>query len=210
MYGFSLMDVGVGSFVMVNGLAGSSSYHSRKAGRILFKTLPIFLLGLLRLAAVKLSGYHEHVTEYGVHWNFFFTLCVVKAVPALIALTPASSLRPAAISAGLLVLYELCLKCGLESWILSDSPRNGFVSANREGLFSLLGYLALYYAALELGKFVNKPRAAFKDWLRLLGIFAVIALLGWMGLQVSTAVFGRPSRRLTNASFCFWMVRGIN
>lgn len=36
-------------------------------------SLPLLLLGLLRLFLLRSIEYQQHVTEYGVHWNFFFT-----------------------------------------------------------------------------------------------------------------------------------------
>lgn len=33
--------------------------------------------GLLRVAATQALGYHVDASEYGVHWNFFFTLAAV-------------------------------------------------------------------------------------------------------------------------------------
>ena len=40
--------------------------------------IPLVFLGLARYFATSGFGYHVPVQEYGVHWNFFFTLAVIK------------------------------------------------------------------------------------------------------------------------------------
>ena len=49
-----------------------------RVGGTVKRVVPLLLLGVVRLASVKASGYQEHVTEYGVHWNFFFTIATVR------------------------------------------------------------------------------------------------------------------------------------
>lgn len=34
--------------------------------------------------ATKGAGYQEHVGEYGVHWNFFFTLAAVELMTSVV------------------------------------------------------------------------------------------------------------------------------
>jgi phosphatidylinositol glycan class W len=41
-------------------------------------SISLFIIGLLRVLMVKSTGYVEHASEYGIHWNFLFTLIVVK------------------------------------------------------------------------------------------------------------------------------------
>lgn len=90
-YGSGLMDVGVGCFLLAHGLTAPEARHPEdfrsvpslrsylKTVRVTFRAvLPLFVLGLLRLMSVKSTNYQEHVTEYGVHWNFFFTIAVVR------------------------------------------------------------------------------------------------------------------------------------
>jgi len=76
------MDVGVGSFVLVNSLTvGNSMASGRQTGNPLWHSIkasaPLVILGLARLVSVKAVDYQEHVSEYGVHWNFFFTLAAL-------------------------------------------------------------------------------------------------------------------------------------
>ncbi len=86
-YGAGLMDVGVGCYIMCHGcVAQEARYSTKFTGRrylmSLFyslKTLiPYVVLGLVRMASVQATDYQQHVSEYGVHWNFFFTIAAVK------------------------------------------------------------------------------------------------------------------------------------
>ena len=89
VYGTGLMDIGVGAFILGNGIVSpdargkfSVSSKHNQLFLIIKKELngaaPLFILGVARLLCVKGSSYHEHVTEYGIHWNFFFTLSCIK------------------------------------------------------------------------------------------------------------------------------------
>ena len=91
LYGAGLMDVGVGSFLMAHGLTSPEAREQGPnirgnpqrgyfglIGLTVRHVLPLLVLGFVRLLAVKTLGYQEHVTEYGVHWNFFFTIATVR------------------------------------------------------------------------------------------------------------------------------------
>ena len=85
-YGTGLMDVGVGSFIVANSLVSQEARGTATPRLSFMKSvikelravLVLFGLGLLRFAAVKTTDYQEHVSEYGVHWNFFLTLACVR------------------------------------------------------------------------------------------------------------------------------------
>merc|ERR1712159_103006 len=91
-YGQSVMDVGVGCFVFASALVSkqAQSYrhnegymHTLKSTVV--KVSPLLVLGLIRLFATKSADYQEHVSEYGVHWNFFFTLAGVALLVAVLS-----------------------------------------------------------------------------------------------------------------------------
>ena len=70
-------------------------------------------------------------------------------------------------SVGVAVAYEGLLAQGVQTWVLGDAPRckviviihcstifafrQGLIEANREGLMSSLGYLALHLAGVSWG-----------------------------------------------------------
>ena len=69
-----------GAFVASNAMASSDAKSTTmKLNRsIITNSLPLLVVGIIRWACTAAIGYHVDVTEYGVHWNFFFSLLVVK------------------------------------------------------------------------------------------------------------------------------------
>lgn len=67
----------------------------------------------------------------------------------------------------LILSYQLFLtKLGLSEYLVlgadGQGGRVGFFDSNREGIVSCLGYLSLYFLAVELGKHIfNKERYIF-------------------------------------------------
>ena len=98
------------------------------------------VLGFLRLASVKASGYHEHVTEYGLHWNFFFTLASTKILSALVFVSSFPLNWSWSVAIILAACHETLLSLGLSEWIIEQGSTNrtneDLISANREGIVS--------------------------------------------------------------------------
>ncbi|CAA7263440.1 unnamed protein product [Cyclocybe aegerita] len=165
-YGVSLMDLGVGSFVFSQGVVSAiplvkdpyylGSPILPKLKSVTMKCLPIIALGLVRVILVKGTEYPEHATEYGVHWNFFITLAILPILQ--VVLHPI--FRHVSISmTGVLValMQQTSLsKFGMKDYVLL-APRTSLVSANKEGIVSLTGYLAIQLLGLSVGTLVLPP-----------------------------------------------------
>jgi phosphatidylinositol glycan class W len=99
------MDLGVGSFVFSQGIVSAvplirdPAYITAPMFPKLFSvtkhSLPVIVLGVVRILLVKGTEYPEHVTEYGVHWNFFITLALLPILQVclhpLIRILPVSA-----------------------------------------------------------------------------------------------------------------------
>lgn len=172
-WGTSLMDLGVGAFVFSAGVVAARPVLKERAlpqqsrapatqRRLLYRrlvnsvrhSLPLLVLGVIRLLSVKGLDYAEHVSEYGVHWNFFFTLAFLPPFVALFqsALNIIPSYAALAVILG--VVYQVVLEStGLKAYILT-APRTDIFSKNREGIFSFIGYLAIFLAGQDTGMYV--------------------------------------------------------
>lgn len=162
-WGTSLMDLGVGLFVFSAGVVSaravvkptlSSSFMSRFFTS-LRHALPLFVLGVVRLLSVKNLDYAEHVTEYGVHWNFFFTLALLPPFVEISDALTRHVVRSHDVLAILIsTMYEVVLNSHptLLRYILISERGPSWLSKNREGVFSFVGYLAIFLAGRGTGR----------------------------------------------------------
>ncbi|GFR13639.1 GPI-anchored wall transfer protein 1 [Trichonephila clavata] len=206
-YGWSMMDAGVGSFILLHGLCSSHGKtfvvkHSLR--KCFLSSFPLFLLGFIRLAATTAVGYHKVVPEYGVHWNFFFTLAFTK----VICYSVLCKVRlPSGLLAALTVLiHQLLLsKAGLADLVISES-RGNFFEANKEGICSLLGFVTLYFCGVQLGHIVWKQGRKVSDYMWLLAKLIVIGAFAWTLMYPFHEEVQPVSRRMANLPYCIWVV----
>lgn len=95
-HGYGLMDLGASFSVMAAGMCSSrarQSIRQRTQARprkspwtriIRSRMAPLLFMGLLRLIVHGGIEYQEHASEYGTHWNFFFTLAMLSVGPKLV------------------------------------------------------------------------------------------------------------------------------
>lgn len=67
-FGISIMDIGVGSFIVVNALTDKLKYKNEKKDENNYKKVKSFsiliILGLIRVALLKGIEYHEQISKY--------------------------------------------------------------------------------------------------------------------------------------------------
>ncbi|XP_063152778.1 phosphatidylinositol-glycan biosynthesis class W protein isoform X2 [Candoia aspera] len=217
-YGTGAMDLGVGAFVFGNAVVcpevrlkpGAIQHKYFYLTRQFVSTWPLLLLGFGRLMSVKAADYYEHVTEYGMHWNFFFTLAAVRMAASLL-LTAFPAHKAWIVAMMLAVVYECFLDITpLKMFILHGSngqdSRTGFLNANREGIFSVIGYLAIYMASVQVGLYLLRKRTTAREWLRVISYFLLATFLLFICLYIAQLHIDTVSRRMANLSFCIWIV----
>lgn len=226
-WGTSLMDMGVGSFVFSAGVVSARGFlkdrlEGRRTGlgrrltQSLRHAVPLLVLGLVRLWSVKGVDYAEHVTEYGVHWNFFFTLGFlppfVAVCQSLFRVIPSY----AALTVTLAAAYEAALDfTGLTEFIIA-APRTNLFTQNREGIFSSFGYLAIFLAGQAAGMFVllrdpepSKSNSTLGQFLNTtMGKLTLWTLIWSVLYEFTTSYYGlnlAVSRRLANLPYVLWV-----
>ena len=228
-FGTGLMDVGVGSFVLSNALVGREGKDGAgrglmaRAARAFRQASPLVLLGAVRLLSTKGIDYQEHVSEYGVHWNFFFTLAAVNVLRGLLPDAWATTGDAGGVLAvphfwaglGVLFLHQAALSAGLSAYIQDDSNRTdlGLVSLNKEGIVSTPGYVGLALLSQALGEAAVmgwRPRGEARSerslWVAWVARLATLSGLFWAALYPLSKVVEPVSRRTCNAAYVVWVI----
>ena len=146
--GWALMDVGVSSLMYSAALSHRLIIqHPSRYNKTFLQDITAAItgnLGITIAASVRfflLSGveYHGHVTEWGVHWNFFATIACLNILGCFIR-----SSKYCLLYAFIILLASEFVSQGydLKSYILF-APRTDWISANREGVCSVLGYFSM-------------------------------------------------------------------
>lgn len=175
-------------------------------------------LGFARILIVSSLDYQEHSSEYGTHWNFFTTIALVSIL--LVALRNPDHALPIAFV--MMFGYELLIKqYGLDQYVFY-APRQDFISANREGITTLIGYLSLQMIGVGLGNFMFKQILTseqlkllrqrkeiqveydgYKGW-KLFYKLSFMTVVFYGAYLLSADVFAPASRRLCNLAFVLY------
>ncbi|CAO3695272.1 unnamed protein product [Umbelopsis ramanniana] len=234
-FGTSLMDLGVGAFVFSSGVVSGRTYANSGGSishtvlipnfiRSLRASFPLLALGFIRLVATKGVNYQEHNSEYGLHWNFFFTLGFLPPFTA-IAASLSNHIPFSVLGLATAIAYQVALAHGLQEWALF-APRVGIISANKEGICSFFGYFSIFLFGLDAGKLifsftlqntriirvlkgpVKSRQSGYGNLARVLGFWSVVyyALFNLFMMVIDGSNGEQVSRRLANLPYVMWVV----
>lgn len=225
-YGYSMMDIGVGGFIYSTALTSItarnivSQYTNRAAATVIphhiYNTckslLPVIVLGLMRLVTLKSVDYQEHVSEYGVHWNFFFTIFVVSLLGSILQPILYNQLQYMWCSIAVICIYQYVLNTtDLAQYILYGARTNLF-HANKEGIFSTIGYLAIYLSGVSVGIMLLQCRlnklynTSIKYKLYMFTRLSILSIILHVLTLFSESYIQLPSRRMVNMTYALYAV----
>ena len=104
------------------------------------KSSILLLIGVVRLILVTVTNYKYSYSEYGLHWNFFFTVFFVKILSCpLTIITRKSSIRSFFMSMTIGISYQILLSrnnSNLTKILLNNDFNEGvtIIQQNKEGI----------------------------------------------------------------------------
>ncbi|KAL3994889.1 GWT1 family protein [Acanthocheilonema viteae] len=231
VFGRSVMDLGTATFVYCFAVVDVFRHYPGRVKNVIQKqrccslksssSVVLIMLGIARTVLLHFTNYQYQINEYGVHWNFFITLGLLRLLVDFLG-------RRYHLLLGVIIAltYQYFLtKQNLQEYLISNkTKRKDFVSKNREGIFSFCGYLSIYYLASAIASFlfteishhdycdplinssVIEKRKRIKVWFyrsfQLLLFTAVI----FVAQEFAIKLVGPPSRRIANVPYILEMI----
>ncbi|KAL0380806.1 UNVERIFIED_CONTAM: hypothetical protein Sangu_0144900 [Sesamum angustifolium] len=136
---------------------------------------------------------YVHVGEYGVHWNFFFTLAAVAILTSIINVRPkilwnSWFLYPHWDELCVISGYQALLLSGLNKYLLSEERGTDIFSQNKEGISSIFGEDLSIASQWELVLKVNAINSGllFQSHIQLIQLLFVTFFLpsGYWGMYL--------------------------
>lgn len=218
-FGFSIMDAGVGAFIAFSGAVSPEARHAVESstdrtintklgliGKTLSSSLPLLILGFLRMILIKYFEYREITEEYGTHLNFFIVLAAVKMISCTVYCIIGRRLKLNYVGVAVILAYQAFLNFYAMENIVADDSRQNFFMANKEGFLSIVGLTGyhLIYTRLQLiidAASKTHKRYGITQTLKALLRLAAPAIVGLVVMHI----FVQPSsRRISNAAYVCW------
>ncbi|XP_068148643.1 uncharacterized protein PIG-Wb [Drosophila tropicalis] len=208
-FGAQLMDTGIGLFVITMGLVSRRSTNNAELQRQLFYSMPLLLLGLARTVSIVMIGYSQDEHEYGQHLNAFFTLGLAKLFGSLLSRLARKDIQLLPMAISLLVVHQLGLSLGLSDYVMNDDlSRSTFWAANREGLISLPGFVAIYLLSIYFSRWLlvssNSTLLTYTQMVNKLKRLLYLVIINWIAVICSAYLFG-ISRVTCNFGYVIWI-----
>ncbi|KAF6134610.1 hypothetical protein GIB67_025725 [Kingdonia uniflora] len=175
--------------------------RKRKWKTAILSSTPLVILGVGRVIFTAGVNYQVHVGEYGVHWNFFFTLAAVSILTSIINIHPQYC---GFLGLSILAGYQTSLMSGLNDYLLSDKRTVSIISQNKEGIFSIFGYWGMYLVGVLLGNYLffrsdSSSKTRSKQWTRVK--IWILSVMFWLLTIILDKHVEKVSRRMCNLAY---------
>ncbi|XP_058979913.1 uncharacterized protein LOC131803028 isoform X2 [Musca domestica] len=205
-YGAGLMDVGIGLFVFAMALVSSRPKRFTDLRKMLITVTCMLILGMGRTIVIAMIGYGQDEHEYGKHLNAFFTLGFTKLFGTLFGFLARSHKHLLPLGLVILIIHEVTLQCGIASFVLDPFDRTDLLTANREGICSLPGFIALYLLSQYIGQWIkSKDVLSFEEIKQKLIHLSCCGAVLWLVVISSVMVIG-IARVTCNFGYVTWML----
>lgn len=200
-----------GSRSSSNGSGGITSLalHSGATWtRNVTRLIALLSLGIARSLATSATDYQQHVGEYGVYWNFFITLGMLRifamVIPQAVIASPTLS---GAFGVLLLLIHQISLSfTKLTEYIHADRRGPSTLSLNKEGVFSLLGYFALHLLGCACGGLLEETTSPKNQKKKQYSTLTKLVAMLWTIFCFFDLAVQPVSRRACNAAYITWML----